>query len=216
MSSRDDWTVPVDDLLVERWGGCTGCGRWPLDHAGIQAVDGLAIAVSLCGRCYRQDPQYQRVDAMLAERYHSAHAFAMVKRVKYIKKNCNEKEHLMDQKERDLLKLFIYAVVDAGVTGHARDDAVARLETHFAGHEPDAIDVHSYARGDLRRQAPHFWRQDTPGMPRTSLPDPTARDVRKGAAPVEVHLTEEEQTKLPTERLTIIREKQAAAARRQP
>ena len=64
----------------------------------------------------------------------------------------------MDQKEEERLMLFRDAIEDAGVTREARRDALQRLKAHFAGQEPDSIDVHSYARDDLKRVAPHFWR----------------------------------------------------------
>ena len=48
MSSRDDWLVPYDDLMVERFHRCTGCGRGPLVHAGILQVGALALATHVC------------------------------------------------------------------------------------------------------------------------------------------------------------------------
>jgi hypothetical protein len=69
VSSSDDWLAAMNDLLIENFGGCTCCGRWPLVHAGIHTVDGLAIAISVCQRCHTQDPQQARLAALLMERY---------------------------------------------------------------------------------------------------------------------------------------------------
>jgi hypothetical protein len=111
--------------------------------------------------------------------------------------------------------MFMRAIQDAGVSSQAQEDALRRLETHFAGQEPDSIDVHSYARGELKRVAPHFWRQDTPGTSTMPAPGQHGREARKGASQRDVQLTEEELKKPPEERMTIARERQAAAARRQ-
>ena len=64
-----DWTLALDDAMTERWGGCTLCGRWPLEQLVIREVAGLALAVSLCARCWRRDPTCQQVDALLTARY---------------------------------------------------------------------------------------------------------------------------------------------------
>jgi hypothetical protein len=122
----------------------------------------------------------------------------------------------MDQKECDRLMLFRDAIEDAGVARQAQEDALRRLETHFVGQEPDSTDVHSYARGELKRVAPHFWRQDTPGTSTMPAPGQDGREACKGASQVDVQLTEEEQKKLPHVRMTIARERQAAARRGQP
>jgi hypothetical protein len=64
-----DWTVAVDDALCERFAGCALCGRWPLARLLIRESGTHALAVSLCARCDRQDPQQGRLDALLTERY---------------------------------------------------------------------------------------------------------------------------------------------------
>jgi hypothetical protein len=64
-----DWTIPLDDCLIERFGGCSACGRRPAVHLGLHVLDDLAIATSLCGRCHTQDPQQLRVGARLRQRY---------------------------------------------------------------------------------------------------------------------------------------------------
>ena len=111
--------------------------------------------------------------------------------------------------------MFMRAIQDAGVSSQAQEDALRRLETHFAGQEPDSIDVHSYARGELKRQAPHFWPQGTSGTPRTPAASQHGQEAGKGASQGDVQLTDEELKKLPHERMTIARQRQAAAARRQ-
>ena len=65
-----DWTVSFDDHLVARWGqGCTLCARGPVLWAWTREVCGMAIGICLCARCHQQDPQHQRVDALLVARY---------------------------------------------------------------------------------------------------------------------------------------------------
>lgn len=121
----------------------------------------------------------------------------------------DEETDAMDQQERDFLMSCRDALEDAGVSRQARGDAMARLERQFQGRIPEKYEIVDYVQVELRRQAPHFWSQGTPGTPPT--PAPTAREARKGAAPVDVRLTEEEQQKKPEERLTLFRQREAAA-----
>ena len=69
MPSSTDGLVALDDWLCERFGGCTRCGRWPLARLLIRELGARAIAVSLCARCDRQDPQQVHLDEMLEKRY---------------------------------------------------------------------------------------------------------------------------------------------------
>ena len=64
--------TPLDDLLVERFRRCTGCGRGPLGHAGILQVGVLALATHVCASCHRQDPEQRQLAVVLAMRYDSA------------------------------------------------------------------------------------------------------------------------------------------------
>jgi hypothetical protein len=59
----------MDDILCERFGGCTGCGGKLLVRAVILTVGDLAVAASPCQRCDREDPAQVRIEALLAARY---------------------------------------------------------------------------------------------------------------------------------------------------
>ena len=67
----EDWTIAFDDCLVARHGHCTLCGAGSLTWVWgwARPVYGVDIGISLCHVCHRQDPAYQRVDALLAARY---------------------------------------------------------------------------------------------------------------------------------------------------
>jgi hypothetical protein len=126
-------------------------------------------------------------------------------------------ECFMDQKERDRLLMFRDAIEDAGVTRQAREDALRRIETHFAGQEPDSIDVRSYVDGPLKRQARHLWPEDRARLSGAPVPggaerEPSARERRKGE---DVPLPAEQRAAIekienPTRRLTAWREAQTA------
>jgi hypothetical protein len=111
--------------------------------------------------------------------------------------------------------MFIRMIDDAGVAPLAKEDALTRVERYFEGQEPDAIDVRSYLDTTLRRQARHLWPQGASGTPTMPAPGQSGREVRKGAAQGDVQLTDEEYKKSPQARMTIARQRQAAAARRQ-
>jgi hypothetical protein len=64
-----DWTIAMDDAMVERHSSCGLCGARRRARLLIRARGPLAIAVSLCIRCDRQDPQQVRLEALLAARY---------------------------------------------------------------------------------------------------------------------------------------------------
>jgi hypothetical protein len=71
--ARQDWTVPVDDGLVDRLGTCTACGggqglygRWEIWLGTTRA-----LAIVVCDRCLRTDPQRLRLTARLEARYGS-------------------------------------------------------------------------------------------------------------------------------------------------
>ena len=59
----------MDDAMVERFGGCTLCGYGRQARLLIRVSGTHALAVTLCARCDRQDPQQGRLDALLAARY---------------------------------------------------------------------------------------------------------------------------------------------------
>ena len=64
------WTVPFDDHLLKRWGrGCLLCASAEVDWAWTRVIHGLAVGISLCERCHRQDLEHQQVDALLRARY---------------------------------------------------------------------------------------------------------------------------------------------------
>jgi hypothetical protein len=64
------WDMAFNDHLVQRWGhGCTLCGRGPVTWAWTRVLHGVAIGISQCARCHREDPQHEQVDALLAARY---------------------------------------------------------------------------------------------------------------------------------------------------
>ena len=62
----DDWTVPTDDLLLERWRHCLCCGGTGLTWSNVVPIPGaLPLAVVLCARCHRAEDTVER----LAERF---------------------------------------------------------------------------------------------------------------------------------------------------
>lgn len=119
----------------------------------------------------------------------------------------------MDQQERDQLMLYRDAIEDAGIARQARADALGRLERHFQGQTPDSIDVHSFVRNDLRRQAPHFWEQGRPGTPGPAVQGSppsgaSAREQRKALKRALTPAEVEDIKSLPStaERMTVARE----------
>jgi hypothetical protein len=158
----------------------------------------------------RMVPIAQRLTALLEE-VHQALRPELVD-VYEPETDLDYEETEMDPKERERLLLFRDAIEDAGVARQARGDALAHLEQYYAGKDPDSIEVHSYARSDMRRQKPHYWPRSTAGTPDT--PAPTGREVRKEAAQTKVQLTSgqiEALSKLSaSERLTEFRKMEAA------
>jgi hypothetical protein len=69
----------------------------------------------------------------------------------------DEETEAMTKAERDRLVMFMRAIVDAGVTPQAQEDALRWLEQHYEGQDPDAIDVRGYCDTTMRRQKSHYW-----------------------------------------------------------
>ena len=67
-----DWTVAVDDGLVQRLQACTTCGKRPVVYWGLCAVAALAVAYVLCRACRERDPHLRQVEAFLDARYGGA------------------------------------------------------------------------------------------------------------------------------------------------
>jgi hypothetical protein len=65
-----DYTVAVDDCLLQRWQHCSLCGRRPavLDQV-LARHDRLGIAVLYCLRCLATDPHRDAMRALLESRY---------------------------------------------------------------------------------------------------------------------------------------------------
>ena len=102
----------------------------------------------------------------------------------------DDEEDGMAQSERDRLLMFRDAIEDAGVSRGAREDALRRMEQHFADRDVDRIDARSFLDTQLRRQAPHLWPQGALSSAPASAPAPpaqTAREQRK--APLKRALT---------------------------
>ena len=66
MTPHPDLTVPLDDMLVERFPHCMLCAQ-PAKWMDIRIVHGLARFASLCARCH-QAHGWRAVDAVLALR----------------------------------------------------------------------------------------------------------------------------------------------------
>jgi hypothetical protein len=69
--SRNDWLVPVDDVLSARLTHYTACGRRADGKCWVDLamVGPLAVAYALCARCQTSDPQRTRLTALLNDRY---------------------------------------------------------------------------------------------------------------------------------------------------
>jgi hypothetical protein len=65
-----DYTVAVDDCLLQRWHHCSLCGARPdvLDQV-LARHDRLGTLVLLCLPCRSADPDRARLRAMLDARY---------------------------------------------------------------------------------------------------------------------------------------------------
>jgi hypothetical protein len=65
-----DWTVPVDDLLVERWQCCSVCGREAGRTMRVQVWTGTVTILQLqCVRCQALDPTGVVLTGLMAHRY---------------------------------------------------------------------------------------------------------------------------------------------------
>jgi hypothetical protein len=70
-----DWTVALDDSLVQRWSRCVLCLRRDPDGKpwlDIVDVRGFGVAVLRCQACFRQPGSLAEVEAVLAQRYGAA------------------------------------------------------------------------------------------------------------------------------------------------
>ena len=69
---RSEWTVQFDDLLTKRWQRCIFCLE-PADRVELRYLDsersgGYAMALGLCAKCVRLDPDEQRRLALVKQR----------------------------------------------------------------------------------------------------------------------------------------------------
>src|SRR5262245_10959979 len=71
----------------------------------------------------------------------------------------SEEDEVMGQSERERLLMFMRVIDQSGVVPAAKEDALRRLEQHFADEEPDAVSVRSHLDRMVRGQAPHLWPQ---------------------------------------------------------
>jgi hypothetical protein len=72
MLCSDDRTIAMDDIVCERWGGCTLCQRWPLWSVHTCAVHGLVVGACLCLDCFTGDKALVRLEAYLRQLYDPA------------------------------------------------------------------------------------------------------------------------------------------------
>lgn len=65
-----DWTTAFDVGLCQRQRRCTLCGTTAPGYFDIGTLpDGHGVAYRLCTRCHNQDPERERVAALLERRY---------------------------------------------------------------------------------------------------------------------------------------------------
>jgi hypothetical protein len=64
---KDDWTVALDDMLVERFPQCVQCGDVAWSFATVR-VNQVILSLSRCARCYKADPEATSLIARLTHR----------------------------------------------------------------------------------------------------------------------------------------------------
>jgi hypothetical protein len=67
-----NWTVAVDDGLTQRLTHCTLCGKHSVNHWGLCAAAGMAVAYVLCRACRERDPHLRQIEVFLDARYGGA------------------------------------------------------------------------------------------------------------------------------------------------
>jgi hypothetical protein len=112
--------------------------------------------------------------------------------------------------------MFRDAIEDSGVAKPAREDALRRLESHFADQDVDRIAARDHLERTLRRQAPHLWPQTSVPLPPPRPATTTGADKPRRPQPVELSPAQIEEAKKlpPNQRLTFYREIQAAQQQR--
>jgi hypothetical protein len=68
--SRNDWLVPMDDILTGRLRMCTLCGRRAEGRwVDVAMIGTLAIGYVICDRCRASDPKHEALIALMEQRY---------------------------------------------------------------------------------------------------------------------------------------------------